>query len=290
MSNVELKGLRNLLGLDHLLEESKAETFKENILYIPIDSLISGKYQPRTAINEDTLQDLASSIKAQGILLPLIVRQHDEKKYEIIAGERRWRAAKIVQLKVVPVIIRDISDQTACAFSLIENIQRESLNAIDEALAFERLTTEFFLTHEEIAERVGRSRSTVTNLIRLLTLDDEIKDLLRHKKMEMGHARALLGLKFEDQRIIAKKIVNKTLTVRDVEEIVQMMKVEKNTNKRINPFKNQIYTWEQTLSSMLATDIKIRLNDAGEGKITISIQSPDDIKRLIDNIMHIMSL
>src|SRR5690606_16011411 len=131
------------------------------------------------------------------------------------------RAAKIVQLQTVPVIIRNIPDQTACAFALIENIQRESLNAIEEAIAFERLTTEFFLTHEEVAERIGRSRSTVSNLIRLLSLNDEVKELLRNKQIEMGHARALLGLESEDQRIIAKKIINKMLTVRNVEEIVQ---------------------------------------------------------------------
>lgn len=284
MSKVELKGLRNLLGLDNLLAESKAETFKEQIIYIPVDSLISGKYQPRTVIHDDTIQDLANSIKSHGILLPLIVRRYDEVKYEIIAGERRWRAAKIVQLQTVPVIIRNIPDQTACAFALIENIQRESLNAIEEAIAFERLTTEFFLTHEEVAERIGRSRSTVSNLIRLLSLNDEVKELLRNKQIEMGHARALLGLESEDQRIIAKKIINKMLTVRNVEEIVQKMKLGKNKNKTINPFKNQISRWEQTLSSKLATDIKIRLNDAGEGKITISIQSPDEIERLIEKM------
>lgn len=285
MSNLELKGLRNLSGLDDLLAESKAGEFaKENIFHLPIDLLVSGKYQPRTIIDDESIQELAASIKSQGIILPLIVRRLDAKKFEIVAGERRWRAATVAQLKTVPAIIRDIPDQTACAFALIENIQRESLNAIDEAVAFERLITEFFLTHEEIAERVGRSRPTVTNLIRLLSLDEKVKDLLRNRKLEMGHARALLALTAEKQREVAKKIINKSLSVRETEKLVQNIKSTKISLPAENHFKDQIVEWEHALSKKLSSAVKIKLNTEGEGKVIISIKSPDEIIWLIENI------
>ncbi len=285
MSNLELKGLRNLLGLDELLVASKTgEIVKENIFHLPITQLVSGKYQPRTVIDNDSIQELAASIKAQGIILPLIVRRIDDVKFEIIAGERRWRAAIIAQLKTVPAIIRNIPDQTACAFSLIENIQREDLNAIDEALAFERLISEFFLTHEEIAERVGRSRSTVTNLLRLLVLDDEVKELLKTKKIEMGHARALLGLTSEKQKEIAKKIATKMLSVREVEKLVQNVKFNGYVPAIDSRDNEKILKWQHILSTKLSTAVKINLNAEGKGRVIISIQSLHEIESLINKI------
>lgn len=286
MSNLELKGLRNLSGLDNLLADSKAGEFaKESIFHLPISDLVSGKYQPRTIINDESIQDLAASIKSQGIILPLIVRRLDEKKFEIVAGERRWRAATIAGLKTIPAIIRDIPDQTACAFALIENIQRESLNAIDEAVAFERLITEFFLTHEEIAERVGRSRPTVTNLIRLLSLDEEVKDLLRNRQLEMGHARALLVLTAEKQKEVAKKIINKSLSVREAEKLVQNIKSTKICLPAAeNYFKDQMIEWEKALSKKFSASVKVKLNAEGEGKVIIYVKSPDEIIWLIENI------
>lgn len=286
MSNLELKGLRNLLGLDSLLAESKTEEFaKENIFHLPINFLVTGKYQPRTVIDDASLQELATSIKSQGIILPLLVRRLDTEKFEIIAGERRWRAAIIAGLKTVPAIVRDIPDQTACAFALIENIQRESLNAIDEALAFERLITEFFLTHEEIAERVGRSRSAVTNLIRLLGLDDEVKDLLRNRKIEMGHARALLVLDEFKQRELAHQIVIKNLSVRETEKLAQKIKLLPSLPAIVeNPYKDQIAQWQNVLAKKFSSSVKIQLNDKGEGKVIISVRSPEEIDWLIKNI------
>jgi ParB family chromosome partitioning protein len=285
MSNLELKGLRNLIGLDSLLAESKIEEFaKESIFHLPIHCLITGKYQPRTIIDDESLQELATSIKSQGIILPLLVRRLDTEKFEIIAGERRWRAAMIIGLKTVPAIIKDIPDQTACAFALIENIQRESLNAIDEALAFERLITEFFLTHEEIAERVGRSRSAVTNLLRLLGLDGEVKDLVRKRKIEMGHARALLILDGKQQREIAAHIINKNLSVREAEKLVQNIKSQQPAVSYDNPFKDQILQWQRTLSTKFSSSVKVNLNAKGEGKVIISVRSPDEVEWLIRNL------
>lgn len=286
MSNLELKGLRNLSGLDDLLAESKKEEFiKENIFHLPINYLVSGKYQPRSIIDDESLRELAISIKSQGIILPLIVRRLEKEKFEIIAGERRWRAAMLAELKTVPAIIRDIPDQTACAFALIENIQRESLNAIDEAIAFERLISEFFLTHEEIAERVGKSRSTVTNLIRLLGLDNEVKELLRTRKIEMGHARALLALEGFKQKELAQQILTKNLSVRDTEKLVQKIKLLPSSPVVVeNPYKNYINQWQSELAKKLSSSVKIQLNDKGEGKVIISVRSPEEIDWLIKNI------
>ncbi len=286
MSHLELKGLRNLSGLDDLLAESKKEEFiKESIFHLPIHFLVFGKYQPRSIIDDESLHELTMSIKSQGIILPLIVRRLEKEKFEIIAGERRWRAAMLAELKTVPAIIRDIPDQTACAFALIENIQRESLNAIDEAIAFERLISEFFLTHEEIAERVGRSRSTVTNLIRLLGLDDEVKELLRTRKIEMGHARALLVLDECKQRELAQQILIKKLSVRETEKWVQKNKSLPLSPVIVeNPYKEHINQWQNDLTKKLSSSVKIRLNDKGEGKIIISVRSPEEIDWLIKNI------
>lgn len=286
MSNLELKGLRNLLGLDDLLAESKAEEFlKDNIFHLPVHLLVSGKYQPRSIIDDEPLQELAASIKSQGILLPLIVRRLANDKFEIIAGERRWRAAMLAELKTVPAIIKDLSDQTACAFALIENIQRESLNAIDEAIAFERLISEFCLTHEEIADRVGRSRSAVTNLIRLLGLEEEVKELLRTRKIEMGHARALLPLDRKKQTELSKQIIAKNLSVRETEKAVQKMKADVGVHVLTNnPYQNQITRWESLLTQKLSSAVKVQLNDKGEGKVVISVRSPEEVDWLIKNI------
>ncbi len=286
MPHLELKGLRNLLGLDDLLTESKTEEFlKENIFHLPINLLVSGKYQPRSIIDDESLRELAVSIKSQGILLPLIVRRLANERFEIIAGERRWRAAMLAELKTIPAIIRDIPDQTACAFALIENIQRESLNAIDEAVAFERLISEFCLTHEEIADRVGRSRSAVTNLIRLLGLDEEVKKLLRMRKIEMGHARALLSLNAVKQKELAAQIVVKKLSVRETEKLAQKLKLSPVAHSvDENPYKDQIVKWQDILTQKLSSIVKVQLNDKGEGKIIISVRSPEEIDWLIKNI------
>jgi ParB family chromosome partitioning protein len=285
MSNFELKGLRNLQGLDSLIAQSKSAEFsKETYFNLPVGLLISGKYQPRTDIDQNDLNELVSSIKSQGILLPLIVRKINEEKFEIIAGERRWRAAKLVGLSTVPAIIREVSDETALAFALIENLQREGLNPIDEALAFSRLRDEFSLTHEEISERVGRSRSAVTNLIRLLVLNDFVKDMLRAGKIEMGHARALLSLDEKNQQEIAQLVINKNLSVRETEKLVQDYKSQPHMQiPNENKYGDQVKNWEQRLTEKLSANVKVMLNSKGEGRVVIRVHSPDEIEWIIDS-------
>lgn len=287
MSNIELKGLKGLQGLDNLLQEVKTESVaKENIYSLPITSLIPGKYQPRSSMDSEALNELAASIKMDGVIQPLIVRRIEKDKYEIIAGERRWQASKIAGLTTVPAIIRDVPNETALAFALIENIQRESLNPIDEAGSLVRLKDEFGMTHEEIAARVGRSRSTVTNLMRLVTLDENIKNFLRLKKLEMGHARALLPLSFNDQLEIANLIIDKGLSVREAEKVVQKFK-QKTLNRHItnqSPFQRNIDLWEELLTDLISAKVRINLNQKGNGKIVIQVNSPDEIEGLIKTI------
>lgn len=286
MSTVELKGLKELGNLDSLLATSRSESFsKENFFNLPIDLLIPGKYQPRTHFDESSLEELVDSIKAQGIITPLLVRRQEAGHFEIIAGERRWRAAKLAQLKTVPAIIRDVSDNTALAFALIENIQREALNPIDEALAFMRLKDEFSMTHEQIAERVGKSRSAVTNLMRLLMLHDEVKDLLKSGKIEMGHARALLALDNVAQGEAAHRILSNNLSVRETEKLVQRMKAPASQRPAAPyEFEERISKWEKMLAEKLSSSVKVALNSKGEGRVIINVHSPEEVEWLVDNI------
>jgi len=288
MSSVELRGLKGLQGLDldGLLQDSKKSVSTHNVSNLSVELLTSGKYQPRTIISDDSLIDLASSIKAQGIIQPLIVRNVGGNRYEIIAGERRWRAAKIAGLSNVPAMIRNVTDETALAFALIENIQRESLNPIDEAVSLVRLKDEFSMTHEEIAEKVGRSRSAVTNLMRLLSLHQDVQDWLRANEIEMGHARALLSLDAQMQLKVAERVIEKGMSVRDTEKWVQsIIKSPHLINEsKSREFDAKINDWTKALSEKLASDVKIHLNAKGEGRITISVQSPAEIEWLIDAI------
>lgn len=285
---MELKGLRGLQGLDDLLTEAKSDKVSstERILSLAIDLLQPGKYQPRSNIDDSSLHELAASIRSEGIILPLIVRSVNHNgNYEIIAGERRWRAAKIAGLNIVPVIVRAVSDDTALAFALIENIQREALNPIDEALAFVRLRDDFLMTHDDIAERVGRSRSSVTNLMRLLGLHDEVKSLLRTRTLEMGHARALLSLNESEQITFAKKIVHNALSVRDTEKMVKINKKPKSVYF-LNNHNSQTSIWEESLSQLLSSKVTIKLNKAGKGNISIRVDSSGEIERIISSIKH----
>lgn len=288
MPSVELRGLKGLQGLDldGLLHDSKKPAATHNVSNLSVDLLTSGKYQPRTMISDDSLIDLASSIKAQGIIQPLIVRNIGGDRYEIIAGERRWRAAKIAGLSNVPSIIRNVTDETALAFALIENIQRESLNPIDEAVCLVRLKDEFSMTHEEIAEKVGRSRSAVTNLMRLLSLHQDVQEWLRASEIEMGHARALLSLDVQMQLKVAQRVIEKGMSVRDTEKMVQIIIKSPHHTQESTPskFDAKIDDWTKVLSEKLSSNVKIHLNSKGEGRVTISIQSPEEIEWLIDAI------
>ena len=243
-------------GLDALLSnDGDNQSSEETSNVIALDKLISGKFQPRKNFNQDTLKELADSIKAQGIIQPILVRMISNNQYEIIAGERRWQAAKIANLKEVPVIIKDISDSTALAMALIENIQREDLNVIEEARGIKRLIDEFNITHEEAAEAVGKSRTTVSNILRLLNLCEHAQKALETKKIEMGHARAILSLSLIDQTMMCQKIINQQLTVREVEKAVSKGETKKIPSKQSKD--NDIKRMENELSDRFGTNISI---------------------------------
>lgn len=220
------KGLDAILKL-HKGDANPTSEIDARVLHVSLNDIIPSRYQPRKVFSEEALSELSQSIKSEGIIQPLIVRHYGES-YEIIAGERRWRAAKIAGLNTVPAIVRDIDDATSLAFALIENIQRQDLNPIEEAEALQRLLIEFSITHEEVAKKVGRSRTAVSNLLRLLALEEMTKQFVHQGKLSMGHARALLALPPEQQPIIAKDIIQKELSVRQTEKLIsQIQKNEK---------------------------------------------------------------
>lgn len=228
-------------GLDELLSSATANTLQEQaaqadaseLQHLSLDSVQRGKYQPRGDMDQASLEELAQSIKAQGVMQPIVVRLVAKNTYEIIAGERRWRASKLAGLKTIPALVRDVSDEAAIAMALIENIQREDLNPIEEAVALQRLQKEFELTQQEVANAVGKSRASVANLLRLTGLPDEVKTLLAHGDLEMGHARAILGLPAEHQVEAARHVVAKALTVRQTEALVRNMQEDKPAKEKL---------------------------------------------------------
>ena len=270
-------------GLDALLSNDGDNQSSEEISnVIALDKLISGKFQPRKNFNQDTLKELADSIKAQGIIQPILVRMISNNQYEIIAGERRWQAAKIANLKEVPVIIKDISDSTALAMALIENIQREDLNVIEEARGIKRLIDEFNITHEEAAEAVGKSRTTVSNILRLLNLCEHAQKALETKKIEMGHARAILSLSLIDQTMMCQKIINQQLTVREVEKAVSKGETKKIPSKQSKD--NDIKRMENELSDRFGTNISISHKQSCKGSINFKYTNLDDLERIIKKL------
>lgn len=253
---------------------------QDTIVKLHIDELQRGKYQPRREMDNEALEDLASSIRQQGILQPIIVRKSGNK-YEIIAGERRWRAAQIAGLHDVPVIIRQLSDEAAIAIALIENIQRENLNPIEEAIALHRLIEEFGMTHQQVAEAIGKSRTTVTNLLRLLALPEEIKILLGKGQIEMGHARALITIPENSQLQIARSIVEKSLSVRETENLVRRFQSPvsiKNKNKTIDA---DLLDIQEALTRQLKLRVALQCNAKGKGKLTIHYRSLAELDSLL---------
>jgi len=255
----------------------------EDIHRLPIDLIERGQHQPRRIFNKDALTELADSIRAQGVIQPVVVRAINAGRYELIAGERRWRAAQQAGLSDIPVVIRDIDDRTAMAMALIENIQREDLNALEEADALHRLLTEYGLTHQQIAETVGKSRTVVTNLLRLLELETGVKALLEEGRLEMGHARALLALKGEEQLAAAKNVVNNALTVRQTEKLVKDMRepARPPVSKRIDP---DIRRLQDRLGETMGAHVQIQQNNRGKGKLVISYNSLDELDGILDHI------
>ncbi len=274
-------------GLDMLLSSARSQSTdtEDTVLKrLPVERVRPGQYQPRTRMDADALQELADSIKAQGLVQPIVVRKLNGGEYELIAGERRWRAAQLAGLHDIPAVVRDIPDQAAAAMSLIENIQREDLNALEEAGALRRLIDEFGLTHQQTAEAVGRSRVAVTNLLRLLELQPEVKALLDAGQFEMGHARALLALQGAKQVEIAKLVAQRQLSVRDTERLIKQ--VLENTNVEIPVFKPSpdVVRLEQRLADTLGAKVAIRYNRSGKGKLVIEYNSLDELDGILEHI------
>lgn len=282
------KGLDALLSTSSLAREkqqkvahSQALSSEGQLTEISISQLTPGKYQPRKDIQPEALEELSSSIRSQGIIQPLVVRKISESQYEIIAGERRWRAAKLAGLTQVPCVVKNVQDRAAIAMALIENIQRENLNAIEEAQALERLQQEFELTHQQVADAIGKSRSAVTNLLRLNTLDDEVKQCVISKKLEMGHARALLSLEKCDQNNIAKIVIAKKLTVRQTESLVKKhLEPKEDTQGKAED--SVALNFSEQLSEKFGTKVVIRRNSKGKGKITIDFDSMELVESLLN--------
>ncbi|MFV2061123.1 MAG: ParB/RepB/Spo0J family partition protein [Gammaproteobacteria bacterium] len=265
-----------------------AESKDGDLRNLPVDVLQRGRFQPRHEIEPVALQELADSIKAQGVVQPIVVRPLSEPgKYEIIAGERRWRACQLAGLHEIPTVIRDVPDQTAMAMALIENIQREDLNPIDESMALQRLIDEFGLTQQETGDAVGRSRSAVANLLRLLSLNTEVKTMLEKGELEMGHARALLAIEGGNQTLIAREVVKKGLSVRDTEHLVRketQAKDNTGTKQSSNPTDPNVQQLQSDLSEKLGAKVQIQYNAKGKGKLVVQYNSFDELDGIIEHI------
>ncbi|MDD5276041.1 MAG: ParB/RepB/Spo0J family partition protein [Methylovulum sp.] len=270
-------------GLDALLGDVSAKEEKPLAQSLPIEYMQRGKYQPRKDINPEKLQELADSIKAQGIIQPIVVRKIALDKYEIVAGERRWRAAQLAGLEQVPVVIKDIDDRTAMAIALIENIQREDLNPLEEADALRRLLDEFAMTHQQIGDAVGKSRTTVTNLLRLMDLHPDVKKLLISKQLEMGHARTLLSLGGATQVAVANKIAKEGLTVRNAERLVKEA-LEEPKAKTLKTIDNDTLRLQDDLTARLGAKVVIEHKENGAGKVVITYSSLEELDGIIEQI------
>jgi ParB family chromosome partitioning protein len=265
----------------------------EGLHQIPLELLQRGKFQPRMDMRQDTLQDLANSIKAQGIVQPIVARPLKKRagkaqRYEIVAGERRWRAAQIAGLAEIPTVIRDIGDDAAIATALIENIQRENLNPLEEARALDQLIREFDLTHQEGAEAVGRSRASVSNLLRLLDLSDKVKLMLESRQLEMGHARALLPISSKTQQFdAAREVIRKGLSVRETEQLVRRMlanQAGRKTKAASTTADADIRRLEIEISGKLGAKVRIVHTQKGAGKLVISYNSLDELDGILKHI------
>ncbi len=269
-------------GLDALLGEADVAVNENRQQSLPIEYLTTNPFQPRKDIDPQRLQELADSIKAQGIVQPIVVRSKGEKRYEIIAGERRWRAAQLAGLHEIPVVMRDVNDQTAIAMALIENIQRDDLNAMEEAEALKRLLSEFDMTHQQVADVIGKSRATITNLLRLNELHAEVKRLLHAGSLEMGHARAVLALEYAKQGPVAQKIAAKKMTVRAAELLVKNLLAARKTTKP-KPDAD-IQNLEAEISQKLGAQVHIQHTSRGKGRLIISYASLDQLQGMLEKM------
>ncbi|MCL9777008.1 ParB/RepB/Spo0J family partition protein [Vibrio methylphosphonaticus] len=281
------KGLDALLSTSSMAREkqqvathSQSLSSDGDLTDLSINSLRPGIYQPRKDMAPEALEELSASIQSQGIIQPIVVRQVDHEQYEIIAGERRWRAARQAGLKQVPCIIKNVQDKAAIAMALIENIQREDLNAIEEAQALERLQDEFELTHQQVADVIGKSRTAVSNLLRLNQLELPVKVLVENRKIDMGHARALLALEGELQCDIAASVAKKSLTVRQTEDLVKKC-LKPNSSDQKQSEDSAAQEISRRLSEKLGSKVSLIRNASGKAKVTISLDEPHKLEQLI---------
>ncbi|MES2547742.1 MAG: ParB/RepB/Spo0J family partition protein [Pseudomonadota bacterium] len=279
---VKLKGLGR--GLDALLANDEEVASGDALMMLKVGQLQPGKYQPRSYMDDEALRTLAESISNQGIMQPILVRNIGSDNYEIIAGERRWRASQIAGLAEVPVLVREIADEAALSMALIENIQRENLNPLEEAQGIKRLIDEFAMTHEKAASAVGRSRAAVSNLLRLLTLSAPVQAMLMHNKLDMGHARALIGLDAAQQIMLANKIVQQDLSVRDVENLVKKLAQNSQPAPQKTAVNHDVLALQNTLSEKIGANVNISAKQNGSGTLKINytnLDQLDDIIRII---------
>ena len=282
MQMAKLKGLGR--GLDALLSRND-ERADDALTELAVGLLKPGRFQPRTRMDPQSIAELADSIRAQGLIQPILVRPIENAKYEIIAGERRWRACQLAGLTRVPVVIRSVPDKSALAMALIENIQREDLNPIEEATGIQRLIDEFDMTHDIAAQAVGRSRSAVTNLLRLLNLSKAVQDLLMQGKIEMGHARALLAVSGPRQAELAQQIISRNLSVRETEQLVGQTGVTTGRTPRKQQRKDRdLQALEEELSELLGTSVTLKTMSGGRGKLTVDYASLDQL----DSVLQIL--
>ena len=288
---VKKRGLAKGRGLDALLGSIQKEKLQleaqaldhGQLKQVDVNLLQRGEYQPRRSMNEQALQELAASIEKHGVMQPIVIRPIDDDKhpYEIIAGERRWRAAQLAGLTEIPAIVRDLSDQVAIALALIENIQRQDLNPMDQAMALQRFHEEFGLSHQEIADTVGKARPTVSNLLRLLTLAEPVKDFMQQDLLDMGHARAILTLKAKDQLKVAELVIEKSLSVRQTEQFVRDLNTPKQAKEQ-QGLSSDIQQLTQRLSDRFGADVKIDHNKQGKGKLVINYHSLEELDGILN--------
>jgi len=288
-------------GLDALLGATREEpgadtgestdhnqTASSGITRIALDLIERGRYQPRREFDQDRMQELADSISVQGVLQPIVVRPVEAERYEIIAGERRWRASQLAGLAEIPVVIREVDEQSAMAIGLIENIQRDDLNPLEEASALSRLLNEFELTHQEVARAVGKSRTTVTNLLRLLDLTPIVKEYVDAHQLDMGHARALLGLKDNRQTEAARQIVSRGLSVRETEKLVRRLQMEDEGETQAQQDQREpdpdVRRLQDDIAQRLGARVRIQQGSKGKGKLVIAYNSLDELDGILEHI------
>ncbi|MCQ2044138.1 chromosome partitioning protein, ParB family [Stutzerimonas kunmingensis] len=280
------RGLDALLGGASVsaMQEEAAKVDTRELQHLPLDLIQRGKYQPRRDMDPQALEELAQSIKNHGVMQPIVVRPVSGGRFEIIAGERRWCASQQAGLEKVPALVREVPDEAAIAMALIENIQREDLNPIEEAVALQRLQQEFQLTQQQVADAVGKSRVSISNLLRLIALPEEIKTLLSHGDLEMGHARALLGLPAEQQVEGARHVVARGLTVRQTEALVRQWLSSKETPKAEVKVDPDISRLEQRLAERLGSPVQIKHGQRGKGQLVIRYSSLDELQGVLAHI------